>query len=96
MSRMFDPASVDRIRTHSSRTWVAAGLRLLVTGGLVGIIFAEPTRAADDKPAPAPPGVIIEPPRPRQNDADAPSTRERQEKQGPGCPANDRKLELIV
>ena len=55
--------------------------------------------AAEGKPPPAPPGVIIEPPRPRprQNEADAPPpAQDRQEKQGPGCPANDRKLELIV
>ena len=54
--------------------------------------------AADGEIKPGPPGVIIEPIRPRQDGpkgTPAPDADVR-EPPAPGCPANDRKLELLV
>ena len=53
---------------------------------------------AVDEPRPAsPPGVIIEPPRPPQDDQnETPPAPDSRAPSGPGCPANNRKLELIV
>jgi hypothetical protein len=47
----------------------------------------------------APPGVIIEPVKPRKerDESSVPDRdRERSTQPGPGCPSNDRKLELLV
>jgi hypothetical protein len=47
---------------------------------------------AADKPKSNPPGVLVEPPKPRRNtDKNQQPTPER-----PGCPADGRKLELMV
>lgn len=67
---------------------------------VVVLAASGPADARDAKPPKKPPpGVIIEPPAPRGDaevirpDDEAPDDQNRQR---PGCPANDRKLELIV
>ena len=53
---------------------------------------------AAGRPAPAPPGVIIEPPAPPPQAApdDDEADEDTSEPRGLGCPANQRPLELLV
>ena len=79
---------------------------LMIPGGavlaalVVSVVALGPiqVQAADGEIKPGPPGVIIEPVRPRPDgpkSAPAPDADVR-EPAAPGCPANDRKLELLV
>ncbi|MEQ1695278.1 MAG: hypothetical protein ABL901_05485 [Hyphomicrobiaceae bacterium] len=83
----------------------------LRTASLLGVVLLEVTatawfaagalHAAEDTPAPrGTPGILVEP-RPRNNeDADrrekAAPNNGQQERERPGCPVNDRPLELLV
>ena len=82
---------------YSMRIASLSGLiaAILVTIGVVD--------AAEDKPSPrGAPGILVEPSRPRDDgDADrrdqpAPKDGQRRDSERPGCPVNDRPLELLV
>jgi hypothetical protein len=78
-------------RAHSVRASLLVGVLWLSVGA------AHPADAADAKPKTTPPGVWVEPPRPRRDtDKNREPAPERREPTSPGCPANDRKLELLV
>ena len=85
-----------RKRTRAGRSsWLAAPVATIALAGLIA-----PASAGDRKPQANPPGVIIEPPSPGRNatplpDPNAPDQDQR-EGSGGGCPANDKKLKLIV
>ena len=85
-----------RKRTRTGRgSWLAAPVATIALAGLIA-----PASAGDRKAPANPPGVIIEPPRPGRDasplpDPNAPDQDQR-EGSGGGCPANDKKLELIV
>jgi hypothetical protein len=66
------------------------------------LAFTGAARAAEDRPAPGnAPGILIEPPTRNNEDTDrrdnAPSNEgQRREGERPGCPVNNRPLELLV
>ena len=71
------------------------GLGCLAAFAMMG---ATASLAGDDRPAPAPPGVIIEPPSPappRGTDEDE-AGGDHGDPRGAGCPANQWPLELLV
>ena len=81
--------------------WLSLPFRLavtLVSGALLATTGAGPVAAEGAKAGP--PGVVIELPPvivpPGTGGADASPGSGRQIPSAPGCPANDRKLELIV
>jgi hypothetical protein len=83
------------LRTVRIFWFVAASLAFIGAGTGAG-------HAAEDRPAPGnAPGILIEPPTRNNEDADrrdsAPSNEgQRREGERPGCPVNNRPLELLV
>ena len=84
-----------RNRTRIGRSsWLAAPMATIALAGLIA-----PASAGEKKSPAHPPGVIIEPPRPGRNATPLPDPNAPQQGQregSGGCPANDKKLELIV
>ncbi len=89
--------------------WTLRGRRMVnaialaVGAGLVALIVDVALARADDgKALPvAPPGVIVEPrakgsDRPPQRRAPKPDSRDGGPDETPGCPTNNKKLELLV
>ena len=82
------------------RSMRIASLSSLIAAILVTMSAVE---AAEDKPSPrGAPGILIEPSRPRHDgdanrrDRPAPKDGQRRDSERPGCPVNDRPLELLV
>jgi hypothetical protein len=78
----------------------AANVLVLSAGVLLAGLFGltPVADAADDVPRRRPPpGVlVVPPPNPDPRDKDAGERAEPPSEDGPGCPTNNRKLELIV
>jgi hypothetical protein len=82
---------------------VVNAIALAIAAGVVALIVdVALARAEDGKSAPkAPPGVIVEPrakgtERPPQRSAPKSDSRDGAGDETPGCPTNNKKLELLV
>jgi hypothetical protein len=90
----FARSSVHLAAVSPALTYRLGGTWLLA---LSFIVVVGPALALDPPSKPTPPGVIIEPPRPGR-DPVVPGPQPPGDGAGdvPGCPSNDRKLELLV